>query len=429
MVRLVFRPYTQLRRSICTSESLRSSTRVSPDFNLARHSSPSFGSQRACSCCSARGEVVAKRRGCAPPKERDRPSGTDVPFAFTAPLGLVRPMARTHVRLLGPCFKTGRRGRRPTRDRDADRGSEPARYTSRLGYPPPAKTGARGLPQHSRRDKLHPGPRFASSGSSRRVPEKCSRRRSRRRRDVLADRARPRRPGRQPESPRPTSRAPPFTTTQFHVLLNSLFKVLFNFPSRYLFAIGLGVIFSLTWSLPRSLSCTPKQLDSRGKPARRVGRLTGLSPSLGRGPSQGGLGPAVASRGGSPKHHIPRDRGGRRFGAGLRPFHSPLLGASRLFSFPPLINMLKFGGSPCLLSGRSKNSSRRGHGERAVRHHARRHGAVGRDPGRRSTQESTRFAEDRDALATRSHTRARASESPKPPPDMNSGGRGTQNRP
>ena len=119
----------------------------------------------------------------------------------------------------------------------------------------------------------------------------------------------PRPPGRQPESPRPASRAPPFTTTQFHVLLNSLFKVLFNFPSRYLFAIGLGVIFSLTWSLPRTLSCTPKQLDSRGKPAQHFGRLTGLSPSTGRGPSQGGLGLAKVSRGGSPEHHIPRDRG------------------------------------------------------------------------------------------------------------------------
>ena len=47
--------------------------------------------------------------------------------------------------------------------------------------------------------------------------------------------ATPRLPSRQPEPPAPTSRAPPFTTTQFHVLLNSLFKVLFNFPSRYLF--------------------------------------------------------------------------------------------------------------------------------------------------------------------------------------------------
>ncbi|KAF5298877.1 hypothetical protein FQR65_LT09528 [Abscondita terminalis] len=41
-----------------------------------------------------------------------------------------------------------------------------------------------------------------------------------------------------------------FTPERFHVLLNSLFKVLFNFPSRYLFAIGLVVVFSLRWSLP-----------------------------------------------------------------------------------------------------------------------------------------------------------------------------------
>ena len=49
MVRLVFRPYAQVRRSICTSESLRASTRVSPGFTLLRHSSPSFGSQHVCS--------------------------------------------------------------------------------------------------------------------------------------------------------------------------------------------------------------------------------------------------------------------------------------------------------------------------------------------------------------------------------------------
>ncbi|TNN12668.1 hypothetical protein EWB00_003583 [Schistosoma japonicum] len=50
MVRLVFRPYTHVIRSICTSESLRSSTRVSSGFNLRKHSSPSFGSQRVRSC-------------------------------------------------------------------------------------------------------------------------------------------------------------------------------------------------------------------------------------------------------------------------------------------------------------------------------------------------------------------------------------------
>ena len=37
---------------------------------------------------------------------------------------------------------------------------------------------------------------------------------------------------------------------QFHVLLNSLFKVLLNCPSQYLSAIGLVSVFVLIWSLP-----------------------------------------------------------------------------------------------------------------------------------------------------------------------------------
>jgi hypothetical protein len=48
MVRLVFRPYTQIWRSICTSEPLQASTRVSSGFTLFRHSSPSFGSHQSC---------------------------------------------------------------------------------------------------------------------------------------------------------------------------------------------------------------------------------------------------------------------------------------------------------------------------------------------------------------------------------------------
>ena len=53
-----------------------------------------------------------------------------------------------------------------------------------------------------------------------------------------------------------------FPFQQFHVLFNSLFKVLFIFPSLYLFAIGLSPIFSFRWNLPPILSCIPKQLDS-----------------------------------------------------------------------------------------------------------------------------------------------------------------------
>lgn len=45
-VRLVFRPYTDVRRAICTSAPWRTSIRVSPDFVLRRHRSPSFGYQQ-----------------------------------------------------------------------------------------------------------------------------------------------------------------------------------------------------------------------------------------------------------------------------------------------------------------------------------------------------------------------------------------------
>ena len=70
----------------------------------------------------------------------------------------------------------------------------------------------------------------------------------------------------------PTLRAHPFTSGRFHVLLNSLFKVLFNFPSRYLSAIGLVTVFSLRWSLPPTLGCILKQPDSWDARSRRVPR-------------------------------------------------------------------------------------------------------------------------------------------------------------
>ena len=152
MVRLVFRPYTQLRRSICTSESLRSSIRVSPDFNLARHSSPSFGSQQLCSTYSQRCEVDWKSRDCA---LRIVPRADKPLFAFTAPLGLVNPMARKTVRLLGPCFKTGRRGHRPTRQRDANRNRELLAIRVRL-HTRQVQSQDTGGCQHNR--QLHPEP-------------------------------------------------------------------------------------------------------------------------------------------------------------------------------------------------------------------------------------------------------------------------------
>ena len=71
---------------------------------------------------------------------------------------------------------------------------------------------------------------------------------------------------------------------------HSLFKVLFIFPSRYLFAIGLSPVFSLRWNLPPNWSSIPKELDSAKAPrGATVTRPTGLSPSL--VPHSRGLGP------------------------------------------------------------------------------------------------------------------------------------------
>ena len=46
---------------------------------------------------------------------------------------------------------------------------------------------------------------------------------------------------------------------------------------------------------------------------------------------------------------------GAAFHIELFPLHSPLLGESLLVSFPPLNNMLKFGGSSCLSSALSRS--------------------------------------------------------------------------
>src|SRR5215469_9403338 len=108
MVRLVFRPYTQIRRTICTSVSLRASTRVSPGFTLFRHRSPSFGSQQICSYSNL-SQVID--RSIVPPGYTNPDSyhsETSPPSLSFRILGFLSPNTRIYVRLLGPCFQTGR---------------------------------------------------------------------------------------------------------------------------------------------------------------------------------------------------------------------------------------------------------------------------------------------------------------------------------
>ena len=95
MVRLVFRPYIQLWRTICTSVSLRAFTRVSPGFTLVRYSSPSFGSQQSCSHSNSFPWIIAGHRRLH----------RDSQFHFTHKLH-ARVFANVYG-LLGPCFKTG----------------------------------------------------------------------------------------------------------------------------------------------------------------------------------------------------------------------------------------------------------------------------------------------------------------------------------
>ena len=105
MVRLVFRPYTQIPRWICTSQSLRASTRVSPGFALLRHSSPSFGSQHVCSHSnlSPEGSWSVDSAPCGSYLSDPKPP------LLSLRTGVCHPCTRIYVRLLGPCFKTGGR--------------------------------------------------------------------------------------------------------------------------------------------------------------------------------------------------------------------------------------------------------------------------------------------------------------------------------
>ncbi|GFU33535.1 hypothetical protein NPIL_225901 [Nephila pilipes] len=72
-------------------------------FPLSRHSSPSFGSQRVCSGSASRPETVAGHR-CAPHVKVGDP---DIKVLCARGL-LGDPVTRAHIRLLGSCFKTGR---------------------------------------------------------------------------------------------------------------------------------------------------------------------------------------------------------------------------------------------------------------------------------------------------------------------------------
>uniref|UniRef100_A0A6N2MQW9 Senescence-associated protein n=1 Tax=Salix viminalis TaxID=40686 RepID=A0A6N2MQW9_SALVM len=171
------------------------------------------------------------------------------PVSFLAPYGFTRPLTRTHVRLLGPCFKTGRMGSPQADARSAH-----------------STIAATASPQAFQRPGLRPPPRSASVHAPSRS----------------ADRLSPFhiRPGR-------IAGPHPLPSRQFQALFDSLFKVLFIFPSRYLFAIGLSPIFSLGRNLPPDWGCIPKQPDSQTAPRGAAGSSHDGALTLSGAPFQG----------------------------------------------------------------------------------------------------------------------------------------------
>ncbi|KAJ4699825.1 putative Transmembrane protein [Melia azedarach] len=190
------------------------------------------------------------------------------PISFLAPYGFTGPLTRTHVRLLGPCFKTGRMGS-PL----ADAGSAQVRKARPEGRALPATIAATTSPRAYRRPGLGP-PRQSASV---RAPSRS------------ADRLSPFhiRPGR-------IAGPHPLPSRQFQALFDSLFKVLFIFPSRYLFAIGLSPVFSLGRNLPPDLGCIPKQPDSQTAPRGATGSGRDGALTLSGAPFQGTWARSVA---------------------------------------------------------------------------------------------------------------------------------------
>jgi len=116
----------------------------------------------------------------------------------------------------------------------------------------------------------------------------------------------------------------PLPSQQFQALFNSLFKVLFIFPSQYLFAVSRpylaldGIYHPIRATFPKNLTCRQRLVMRQGP------RPTRLSPSQAP-PSKGlGLGPPLRTLLQTTIQATPPPD----FHAGLFPVRSPLLGES-----------------------------------------------------------------------------------------------------
>ncbi|KAI3475229.1 hypothetical protein L1887_63399 [Cichorium endivia] len=145
------------------------------------------------------------------------------PISFLAPCGFTHPLTRTHVRLLGPCFKTGRMGC-PQAGAGEHAGISPRRRVL------PTTIDATASPRAYRQLGLWPPHQSAPVHAPSRSADRLS-----------------------PFHIRPGRIAGPHSlpSRQFQALFDSLFKVLFIFPSpgqRLVVRQGPGTTGPLTLS-------------------------------------------------------------------------------------------------------------------------------------------------------------------------------------
>ncbi|KAL2237168.1 UNVERIFIED_CONTAM: Protein TAR1 [Sesamum indicum] len=270
--------------------SLRASTRVSSGFAPLRHSSPSFGSRQVCSL-----EPFSEDQG----RSALHPSGGIAPVSFLTPYGFARPLTRTHVRLLGPCFKTGSNGE------PAGQRRERAVAEARRGRALSATIGATAFRGH-----------IDCPGFGRRLNPRWS-----------APRADRRTGSRRSTSDRGASPAPhPLPSRQFQALFDSLFKVLFIFPSPGTCSLSVSRPYLALDGIYRPIGAAfPNNPTRRQRLVVRQGPgTTGLSPSP--APLSRGLGPGPPLR--TLLQTTIRTAKPPDSQVGLFPVRSPLLGES-----------------------------------------------------------------------------------------------------
>lgn len=306
MVRLVFRPYTQVRRTICTSVSWRASTRVSSGFALLRHSSPSFGSRQACSHSNP-SQKIKVGQWCT----------QQVGSHYSASLRLTgfntHRLARMSDSLVRVSRRVGWEARRPpVWARGASRGTPQGRAPQhKLGQRQRVCNKCHGLGrQHSPR------------GSTPRAEQQTGSHRSASDRDA---------------SPAPI-RFPPDNFKHSLTLFSKSFSSFprgtcsLSVPRQYL-ALD-GIYHPIGAAFPNNPTRRQSLVVRQGP------GTTGLSPSLAH-PSRG-LGPGPSPR--TLLQTTIRSARPSDFQTGLVPVRSPLLGESSLVSSPPLIDMLKLSG-------------------------------------------------------------------------------------